>query len=208
MMAARENGEVRRNREHREKMRRVKAARDRLMATKTDERGLVIVTTGNGKGKTTAAMGMALRCVGHGFKVGIVQFIKGAIDSAERKALEAFPDLVTFRVMGEGFTWETQDRERDMAAARAAFEAAEAMVLDPSYKMVILDELNVVLRYDYLPLGSVLDLLAAKPRDTHVVITGRHAPPELVECADLVTEMTPVKHPFRSGVKAQPGVEF
>ena len=123
MMAARENGEVRRNREHREKMRRVKAARDRLMATKTDERGLVIVTTGNGKGKTTAAMGMALRCVGHGFKVGIVQFIKGAIDSAERKALEAFPDLVTFRVMGEGFTWETQDRERDMAAARAAFEA-------------------------------------------------------------------------------------
>jgi cob(I)alamin adenosyltransferase len=173
-MTEHESEEDRRNREHREKMRRVKAARDRL----------------------------------HGFEVGIVQFIKGGMHSAERDALAAFPDLVTFRVMGEGFTWETQDRERDIAAARAAFEAAKAMVLDPSFKMVILDELNVVLRYDYLPLGPVLDLLAAKPRDTHVVITGRHAPPELLERADLVTEMTPVKHPFRSGVKAQPGVEF
>jgi cob(I)alamin adenosyltransferase len=207
-MTEHESEEDRRNGEHREKMRRVKAARDRLTAGKTEERGLVIVMTGNGKGKTTAAMGMALRCVGHGFEVGIVQFIKGGMHSAERDALAAFPDLVTFRVMGEGFTWETQDRERDIAAARAAFEAAKAMVLDPSFKMVILDELNVVLRYDYLPLGPVLDLLAAKPRDTHVVITGRHAPPELLERADLVTEMTPVKHPFRSGVKAQPGVEF
>ncbi|MGB8275889.1 MAG: cob(I)yrinic acid a,c-diamide adenosyltransferase [Alphaproteobacteria bacterium] len=203
-----ETDEARRNREHRDKMRRHKAARDRMMETKTEERGLVVVLTGNGKGKSTSAMGMALRCVGHGMKVGIVQFIKGGMESAERRVLAGFPDLVVFRVMGEGFTWETQDRARDMAAARAAFEAAKEMVSDPSFKMVILDELNVVLRYDYLPLGEVLDMLAGKPRDTHVVITGRHAPAELVECADLVTDMAPVKHPFRSGVKAQPGVEY
>jgi cob(I)alamin adenosyltransferase len=197
-----------RDREHREKMARRKEARDKIMAAKTEERGLVIVHTGKGKGKTTAAMGMALRCVGHGFKVGIVQFVKGAWNTGERKALESFGDLVTFKALGEGFTWETQDRARDIAAARAAFEAAAALIRDPSYRMVILDELNIVLRYDYLPVAAVLALLAEKPAGTHVVITGRNARPEILERADLVTEMTLVKHPFAGGVKAQPGVEF
>ena len=197
-----------RDREHREKMARRKEARDKIMAAKTEERGLVIVHTGKGKGKTTAAMGMALRCLGHGFKVGIVQFVKGAWNTGERKALESFGGLVTFKALGEGFTWETQDRARDIAAARAAFDAAEALIRDPSYRMVILDELNIVLRYDYLPAAAVLALLAEKPAGTHVVITGRNARPEILERADLVTEMTLVKHPFADGVKAQPGVEF
>lgn len=197
-----------RNREHHEKMARRKEARDKIMATKTDARGLVIVHTGKGKGKSTAAMGMALRCVGHGFKVGIVQFVKGGWDTGERRVLEKFGDLVTFKAMGEGFTWETQDRARDIAAAKSALDAAAAMIRDPSYRMVILDELNIVLRYDYLPVTAVLALLDEKPKDTHVVITGRNAPPELLERADLVTEMTLVKHPFALGVKAQPGVEF
>ncbi len=197
-----------RNREHREKMERRKEARDKIMAAKTQERGLVIVHTGKGKGKTTAAIGMALRCAGHGFKVGIVQFVKGAWNTGERRALESFGDLVTFKAMGEGFTWETQDRARDIAAAEAAIKAAGQMIRDPSFRMVILDELNIVLRYDYLPVAAVLELLDEKPEQTHVVITGRNAPPEILERADLVTEMTLVKHPFAAGVKAQPGVEF
>ena len=197
-----------RNREHAEKMARRKEARDKIMATKTEERGLVIVHTGKGKGKTTAAMGMALRCVGHGFKVGIVQFVKGGWTTGERAALEKFGDLVVFKTMGEGFTWETQDRARDVAAAEKALAAAAEMIRDPTYRMVILDELNIVLRYDYLPVEAVLRLLDEKPEEIHVVITGRNAKPEILERADLVTEMTLVKHPFAEGVKAQPGVDF
>jgi cob(I)alamin adenosyltransferase len=196
------------NAEHREKMARRKAARDRVLATKTEERGLLIVHTGTGKGKSTAAFGMVLRCIGHGMRVGIVQFVKGAWGTGERDVLAKFPDLVTCRAMGDGFTWDTQDRERDIAAARAAWTMAKEMIADPSYSLVLLDELNIVLRYDYLPLGEVLDVLKAKPRDLHVVVTGRNAKPELIEVADLVTEMTMVKHPFRSGVKAQKGIEF
>ena len=197
-----------RNREHAEKMARRKQARDKIMATKTQERGLVIVHTGKGKGKTTAAMGMALRCAGHGLKTGIVQFVKGGWTTGERAALEAFGDLVVFKTMGEGFTWETQDRARDIAAAEKALAAAAEMIRDPAYRMVILDELNIVLRYDYLPVDAVLRLLDEKPESTHVVITGRNARPEILERADLVTEMTLVKHPFSAGVKAQPGVDF
>lgn len=202
-----ENGETLDDR-HRRKMAKKKAARDRMMAGKTEERGLVIVHTGPGKGKSTAAFGMALRCVGHGMRVGIVQFIKGAWDTAERRVLEGFGDLVTFKAMGEGFTWETQDRARDIAAAERAWEAASQMLADPSMRMVILDEINVVLRYGYLPVERVLAAVEARPRDQHVVLTGRGAAPEVIEQADLVTEMSLVKHPFRSGVKAQPGVEF
>ena len=193
---------------HREKMARRKAARDRMLATKTEERGLLIVHTGLGKGKSTAAFGMVLRCIGHGMRVGIVQFVKGAWGTGERDVLARFPDLVTCRAMGEGFTWDTQDRERDIAAARAAWDIAKAMIADPSYSLVLLDELNIVLRYDYLPLDEVLAVLRAKPRDLHVIVTGRNAKAELIELADLVTEMTLVKHPFRSGVKAQKGIEF
>jgi cob(I)alamin adenosyltransferase len=196
------------NRLHREKMARRQAARRKVLATKTEERGLLIVHTGAGKGKSTAAFGMVLRCLGHGFRVGIVQFVKGAWGTGERTVLARFPDLVTCRAMGEGFTWDTQDRARDIAAARAAWEAAKAMIADPSYRMVLLDELNIVLRYDYLPLDEVMAVLRERPRDLHVVVTGRNAPPPLVEAADLVTEMTLVKHPFRAGVKAQPGIEF
>jgi cob(I)alamin adenosyltransferase len=196
------------NTAHRDKMARRKAARARMLATKTEERGLIIVHTGLGKGKSTAAFGMALRCIGHGMRVGVVQFVKGAWGTGERDVLAKFPDLVTCRAMGEGFTWDTQDRERDIAAARAAWETAKAMIADPSYSLVLLDELNIVLRYDYLPLAEVLEVLRAKPRDLHVVVTGRNAKPELIELADLVTEMTLVKHPFRTGVKAQKGIEF
>jgi cob(I)alamin adenosyltransferase len=196
------------NRLHREKMARRQAARRKVLATKTEERGLLIVHTGAGKGKSTAAFGMVLRCLGHGMRVGIVQFVKGAWGTGERTVLARFPDLVTCRAMGEGFTWDTQDRSRDIAAARAAWEVAKAMIADPSYRLVLLDELNIVLRYGYLPLDEVVATLKAKPRDLHVVVTGRNAPPELIEAADLVTEMTLVKHPFRAGVKAQPGIEF
>jgi len=193
---------------HKRKMEKKKAARDKIMAGKTEERGVFIVNTGAGKGKSTAAFGMALRCVGHGFKTGIVQFIKGAMDTAERDVLSRFSDLVTFKAMGEGFTWETQDRARDIAAAEKAWAVAEGMLRDPDTRMVILDELNVVLRYDYLPVETVLEAIRNRPADQHVVVTGRNALPEVIEAADLVTEMTLVKHPFRSGVKAQPGVEF
>ena len=191
-----------------EKAARRKEARDRMMATKTEQRGLLIVHTGKGKGKSSAAFGMVMRCLGHGFRVGIVQFIKGAWTTGEAQFLARFPDLVAIKTMGEGFTWETQDRARDIAAAERAWAAATEMLADPAYRMVVLDELNVALRYDYLPLGPVLAALKARPADLHVVVTGRNAPAELLEAADLVTEMTLVKHPFRSGVKAQPGVEF
>ena len=193
---------------HRTKMARKKAARERLMAGKTADRGLLIVHTGAGKGKSSAAFGMALRCIGHGMRVGIVQFIKGAWDTAERRVLSGFPDLVTFRALGEGFTWETQDRARDIAAAERAWAEAEAMLADAGCRMVILDELNVVLRYGYLPLERVTVAIAARPPGQHVVVTGRNAPEALIAAADLVTEMTLVKHPFRGGVKAQPGVEY
>jgi cob(I)alamin adenosyltransferase len=196
------------NRRHNEKMAKKKAARAKILATKTEERGLVIVHTGTGKGKSTAAFGMVMRCLGHGMRVGIVQFIKGAWDTGERHVLARFPELVTCRAMGEGFTWDTQDRARDIAAARAAWEQAKAMIADPAYRLVLLDELNIVLRYDYLPIAEVVETLRAKPRDLHIVVTGRNAKPELIAIADLVTEMTLVKHPFRSGVKAQAGIEF
>jgi len=196
------------NARHAEKMAKRKAARARMLVSKTEERGLLIVHTGTGKGKSTAAFGMVMRCLGHGMRVGVVQFVKGAWETGERKWLKQFPDLVTCRAMGEGFTWETQDRARDIAAARAAWEAAKTMIADPAYRLVLLDEINIVLRYDYLPLDEVIATLQAKPRDLHVVVTGRNAKPELVAIADLVTEMTLVKHPFRAGVKAQVGIEF
>jgi cob(I)alamin adenosyltransferase len=200
--------EAERDAYHAEKMRKKKEARTRMLATKTEERGLLIVHTGKGKGKSTAAFGMVFRAIGHGFRVGVVQFVKGAWGTGERDVLEKYPDLVTIKAMGEGFTWDTQDRQRDIAAARAAWEAAKQMIADPAYKMVLLDELNIVLRYEYLPLEEVLDVLRNKPRDLHVIVTGRNARDELIDIADLVTEMTEIKHPFRSGVKAQPGIEF
>lgn len=185
-----------------------KESRDKMMAGKTIEKGLVIVHTGTGKGKSTAAFGMVLRAVGHGMRVGIVQFIKGKWDTGERTVLEKFPEQVTIRAMGEGFTWDTQDRARDIASAEAAWAEAKRLIADASYRMIVLDELNIALRYDYLDIKDVLATLAAKPYDTHVIITGRNAKPELIEAADLVTEMTLVKHPFRAGVKAQAGIEF
>lgn len=196
------------NRRANEKARKRKEVRNKMLATKTDERGLIIVHTGTGKGKSTAAFGMVLRCIGHGMRTGIVQFVKGAWETGERKVLAAYPDLVTCRAMGEGFTWDTQDRARDIAAAKAAWEVSKAMIADPAYDLVFLDELNIALRYDYLPLEEVIATLKGKPRDLHIVVTGRNAKPELIEIADLVTEMTLVKHPFRAGVKAQKGIEF
>lgn len=191
-----------------EKARKRKAARDRMLATKTIEKGLLIVHTGKGKGKSTAAFGLAARAVGNGLKVGVVQFVKGVWKTGEREVFARFPELVEIRAMGEGFTWETQDRARDIAAAEAAWEMSEAMMADPSNAMVILDELNIVLRYGYLDLDRVLSALTSRREDLHVVVTGRNARPELIEVADLVTEMTLVKHPFRAGVKAQIGIEF
>src|SRR5436305_11395898 len=199
-------GEDESNRLQREKMQRRQAARKKVLATKTEERGLLIVHTGAGKGKSTAAFGMVLRCVGHGMRVGIVQFVKGAWGTGERDVLARFPDLVTCRAMGEGFTWDTQDRARDIAAARSAWELAIAMIADASYRMVLLDELNIVLRYGYLPVEEIVAALKAKPRDLHVVVTGRNAPSELIEMADRVTEMRRDRHPFRAGVKAQRGI--
>ncbi|MHA1565865.1 MAG: cob(I)yrinic acid a,c-diamide adenosyltransferase [Alphaproteobacteria bacterium] len=191
-----------------EKKRKQKAARDRMLATKTIEKGLLIVHTGKGKGKTTAAMGLAARAIGNNMHVGIVQFVKGKWQTGERVVLEKFPDLVTIKVMGDGFTWETQDRARDIRAAEKAWAAACEMIDDPKYQLVILDELNIALRYDYLPIASVVAKLGARPEMLHVVVTGRNAKDELMEAADLVTEMTMVRHPFRSGVKAQIGIEF
>ena len=196
--------------EHREKMARVKAAKDRLYASKTREKGLLIVHTGTGKGKSTAAWGMVMRCLGHGLRVGVVQFVKGRRETGERLLLERFvPEgLVTLKVMGEGFTWETQDRGRDVAAAAAAFAAAEAMLASPDLHLVVLDELNIVLRYAYLDLPTVLASLQSRREGLHVVVTGRNAPDPLLDAADLVTEMRPVKHPFREGVRGQLGVEY
>jgi cob(I)alamin adenosyltransferase len=196
------------NQAHRDKMAKIKAAKDRLYASKTLEKGLLMVHTGTGKGKSTAAWGLAMRCLGHGLKLGVVQFVKGRRDTGERFFLTRFPDLVEVRVMGEGFTWETQDRARDIAAARAAWDEARRMLVAPDLHLVILDELNIVLRKDYLPVAEVVQGLLAKRPDLHVVITGRNAKPELLEAADLVTEMTLVKHPFRAGVKAQLGIEY
>jgi cob(I)alamin adenosyltransferase len=193
---------------HAEKMRKKKAARDKILAGKTIEKGLLIVHTGKGKGKSSAAFGMVMRAIGHGMKVGVVQFVKGAWNTGERAVLEKFPELCTLKVMGEGFTWETQDRQRDIAHARAGWEEAKRMIGDPSYRMVLLDELNIVLRYDYLPQDEVIETLQHKPQDKHVIVTGRNASERMIEIADLVTEMELVKHPFRSGVKAQPGIEF
>jgi cob(I)alamin adenosyltransferase len=196
------------NAKHAEKMRRKKEVRDRIIATKTIEKGLLIVHTGKGKGKSTAAFGLVFRALGNGMKVGVVQFVKGRWQTGERAALERFGDQVTINTMGEGFTWETQDRARDIAAARGAWEKAKALIMDAEHRLVVLDELNIVLRYDYLELGEVLETLAARPSMKHVVVTGRNARDELIEAADLVTEMEQVKHPFRSGVKAQAGIEF
>ena len=194
--------------EHADKMKRIKAARDRMMAGKTGDRGLLIVHTGKGKGKSSAAFGMVMRCLGHGMRVGIVQFIKGAWETGEARLLARFPELVEIRTLGEGFTWETQDRARDLAAAGRAWDAARRMLSDPGFAMVVLDELNVALRYDLVPLADVLAALGQRPALQHAVITGRNAPEGLIEAADLVTEMTLVKHPFRDGIKAQRGVEF
>jgi cob(I)alamin adenosyltransferase len=193
---------------HNEKMKKKQAARDKIMAGKTVERGLVIVHTGKGKGKTTAALGMICRAIGHGYKVSLIQFIKGAMFSGESVVFAAFPDQVEMKPMGEGFTWDTQDRERDVAKVREAWEMAKARIMDPEWRMVVCDELNIALRYDYLPLEEVLEVLRNKPEDTHVIITGRNAPDALIEFADLATEMELLKHPFRSGVKAQAGIEF
>jgi cob(I)alamin adenosyltransferase len=194
--------------EHKAKMQRLKALVDRRIEAAQEEKGLLIVYTGAGKGKTTAALGMALRCLGHEMKVAVVQFIKGAIDTAEERALKSFGDQITFLRMGEGYTWETQDRERDTKFAQQAWTKATEFLCDPSYAMVILDEFNIALQHGYVDFPEVLSALRARPPMQHVVITGRGANKELNEEADLVTEMKQVKHPFRKGVKAQAGVEF
>ncbi|KAB2699669.1 cob(I)yrinic acid a,c-diamide adenosyltransferase [Ochrobactrum sp. Kaboul] len=196
------------NARHADKMRKKKAARDKIQATKTEEKGLVIVHTGKGKGKSTAGFGMVFRALGHGMKIGVVQFVKGSWDTGERWVLEKFPDQVKISALGEGFTWETQDRSRDIAMARGAWEQAKAMIMDEDIDMVLCDELNIVLRYDYLPVEEIVEVLKAKPEMKHVIVTGRNAKDELIEVADLVTEMEMIKHPFRSGVKAQKGIEF
>jgi cob(I)alamin adenosyltransferase len=193
---------------HRAKMAKRKAVQDAEVAAKTIEKGLLIVHTGTGKGKSTAAFGLALRMLGRGQRVGVVQFIKGAWHSAERDALARFGEQLVWHTMGEGFTWETQDRARDVAAAERAWAKACALMADPNLAMLILDELNIALRYDYLDLAAVIAALKGRPASLHVVITGRNAKPELVAAADLVTEMTLVKHHFAAGVKAQPGIEF
>jgi len=195
-----------------EKARKRKAARDKMLADKTVEKGLLIVHTGKGKGKSTAAFGLAVRALGNGMKVGVVQFVKGKWQTGERAVLERFPEQVEIRTMGEGFTWDTQDRARDIRAAQAGWAMAQEMIEacrgdQPAYDLVILDELNIVLRYDYLPLEEVVATLQDRPTDLHVVVTGRNAKPALIEAADLVTEMTQVKHPFREqGVMAQKGI--
>ncbi|MCP8940864.1 cob(I)yrinic acid a,c-diamide adenosyltransferase [Alsobacter sp. SYSU M60028] len=196
-------------RRHKEKMAKRKAVQDAEVAGKTiAEKGLLMVHTGPGKGKSTAAFGLILRALGYDWPVGVVQFIKGAWQTGERRALERFPDLVRWHTMGEGFTWETQDRARDVAAAQAAWAKARELMDDPAIRLLVLDELNIALRYDYLPLDEVVAALKARRPGLHVVVTGRNAKPELIEAADLVTEMTLVKHHFAAGVKAQQGVEF
>ena len=193
---------------HRAKMAKRKEVQDQEVAEKTVEKGLLIVHTGTGKGKSTAAFGLALRMLGRGKRVGVVQFVKGAWHTAERDALAKFGDQVAWYSMGEGFTWETQDLARDIAAAERAWAKAVELMDDPSFGLVILDELNIALRYDYLPLDQVIATLKSRRPDLHVVVTGRNAKPDLIEAADLVTDMTLVKHHFAAGVKAQPGIEF
>jgi len=193
---------------HRAKMAKRKVVQDAEVAEKTVEKGLLIVHTGAGKGKSTAAFGLALRMLGRGHRIGVVQFIKGAWHSAERDALTRFGDQVSWHTMGEGFTWETQDRARDVAAAGRAWAKARELMADPGFSLIVLDELNIALRYDYLELDAVIDALAARREGLHVVVTGRNAKPELIAAADLVTEMTLVKHHFAAGVKAQAGIEF
>jgi cob(I)alamin adenosyltransferase len=193
---------------HNARMKRVQAARARIQARHTLERGLLIVHTGNGKGKSSSAFGMAIRSLGWGMKVGIVQYVKGAWETGEKNFFQANPDLLTFEVMGEGFTWDTQDRARDIAAARAAWERSKALILDPAYDFVILDELNIVLRQDTLPIDEIVAFLKDRPLTKHICITGRSAKPALLEIADLVTEFGEVKHPYKAGFKAQKGVEY
>jgi len=196
-------------RRHKEKMAKRKAVQDAEVASKTiTEKGLLIVNTGPGKGKSTAAFGLIMRALGYEWPVGIVQFIKGAWETGERKALERFPDLVRWYSMGEGFTWETQDKARDIAAAEAAWAKVKELMADSTIRLLVLDELNIALRYDYLPLLDVVETLKARRSNLHIVVTGRNAKPELVEAADLVTEMGLIKHHFSAGVKAQQGIEF
>ena len=198
------------SRRHNEKMKRIKAARDEMMKTKTEEKGLIIVHTGAGKGKSSSGFGMIMRSIAHGMPCAVVQFIKGTWETGEKRLLkERFADACRFFVSGEGFTWETQDRERDVAAAQSGWRIAKAQILDPDIRFVLLDEINIALRYDYLDIDEVVEfLMTQKPAMTHVCLTGRNAKPELIEAADLVTEMTLIKHPFKEGVKAQKGVEF
>lgn len=195
---------------HAEKMAKKKAAREKIMSTKTDEKGLVIVHTGKGKGKSTAAFGMIFRHIAHGRKCAVVQFIKGGMATGERNLIEErFSDICQFHTLGEGFTWETQDKARDIAMAQSAWEKAKELIRDETNTMVLLDEINIALRYEYIDVADVIAFLEAeKPEMTHVVLTGRNAADELIEFADLVTEMEMIKHPFRSGVKAQIGVEY
>lgn len=192
---------------HQAKMAKRKQVQDAEIASKTIEKGLLVVTTGPGKGKSTAAFGLVLRALGHNWRIGVVQFVKGR-DTGERRALERFSDLVTWHTMGEGFTWVTQDRDRDIAAAARAWDKARELMADPEIKMMVLDELNIALRYDYLPLEQIVAELSARRPDLHVVVTGRNAKKELIEAADLVTEMGLVKHHFAAGVKGQAGIEF
>ncbi|MCH9675810.1 MAG: cob(I)yrinic acid a,c-diamide adenosyltransferase [Gammaproteobacteria bacterium] len=196
-----------------EKARKRKAARDKILATKTREKGLLMVHTGRGKGKSTAAFGLVVRAIGNGMKVGVVQYVKGKWETGERVVLEHFADQVCIRTMGEGFTWETQDRERDINAAKAAWAVSCEMIEacrgpEPEYDLLLLDELNIVLRYDYLDLDEVVGVLKHKPADLHIVVTGRNAKEGLIDAADMVTDMTMVKHHFKAGVKAQRGIEF
>jgi cob(I)alamin adenosyltransferase len=195
--------------QYQQKMQRRKEVQAERIAQSDREKGLIIVNTGNGKGKTTAALGMVMRSLGHGYQVAIVQFIKGAWEPAEKAVLSRFEDQLVFRAMGEGFTWDTQDRERDIATAQTAWETALAYIMDVNYRLVLLDEVNVAMKLGYLEPEVIVTALAQKPADTHVILTGRGAPQGLIEIADLVTEMTLVKHPFREqGIKAQPGIEF
>ena len=195
---------------HNSKMAKKKAARDRIMSTKTEEKGLIIVHTGKGKGKSSAAFGMVFRCIAHGLPSAVVQFIKGGLSTGERDLIMAkFSDICAFHTMGEGFTWETQDKERDIAAATAAWEKAKELIRDSKHHLVLLDEINIAMRYGYIDTNEVIAFLKTeKPEMTHVILTGRNASDDLIDIADLVTEMTLIKHPFRSGIKAQIGVEF
>ena len=197
------------NEQHKQKMQRRKEVQEQRLAEKNREKGLIIVNTGNGKGKTTAALGMVMRSLGHGYKVAIVQFIKGAWEPAEKAVLAKWEDQLEFHAMGEGFTWDTQDRQRDIEKATAAWSTSLEYILNPEYRLVLLDEINIALKLGYLDVDTVIEGLERKPKDSHVILTGRGAPDQLIAIADLVTEMTLVKHPFREqGVKAQPGIEF